>query len=225
MDKKIVLILVFIAVFLLLAGILGGVIYLNIMKNDKDIETQQNNKVEEDNAFDEETDTNNSENTQEDENNEANNLEDLNTVYMKVWMFDFNKYNAPNQSDYLTEVTRTTARQDVATFGCEEIIKGPTAEEITQGLQPTFGDGNHVNFTSNSNCNGKDFTISIENKKTTFKFCRQTQLAGDFSGGIVTEQITKTIKQFPTVDQVRVLTVNGDCLNDLSGLNQDQCWY
>lgn len=150
------------------------------------------------------------------------------TVPTEVDIYFFNQTDfdggAPNVYDVKT---RTTTRADVATFSVEQIILGPTAAEKTEGLAATFGetdDGAQVEFTSTSNCSGKDFSISISSGKATVKFCRSTFLLGDFSGGIVQSQIADTLKQFSTIDQVRTLDKDGNCFGDLAGFTPEQCY-
>ena len=108
---------------------------------------------------------------------------------LALYLFDSVKFDIPNNSDYLTRVFRSTTRKDVATFLIEEIIKGPSSVELTKDFKPTFGVNNQIWFVTTSNCNSKDFKITINNKIATIKFCRDTMLAGDMSGYIVTECI------------------------------------
>ncbi|MEI7578541.1 MAG: DUF333 domain-containing protein [bacterium] len=151
---------------------------------------------------------------------------DLPKATIDVYLFDQKKFNQsdnPN-SDYVTKVTRTTTRKDIAAFAVEEIIKGPSAAEINQGLGQTFKKDSFTWFTGNSNCSGNDFTISINSGKATVKFCRSTTLSGDMSGFIVEQQIVKTLKQFPTIQSVRILNVAGDCYNDMKGVGAEECY-
>lgn len=143
---------------------------------------------------------------------------------ISIYMFDRAKYDTPNNTDVYTVVNRQTTRADVAAFAIEEIIKGPTAQEKLSNLDTTFGTNKFVWFTGNSNCNGKDFTVSISSDSiATVKFCKQTMLAGDLSGGIVSGQIEKTLKQFATIKKVRVLNSSGNCFDDMRGVSSDQC--
>lgn len=151
--------------------------------------------------------------------------EETKTTNVTVYLFDRNKYDEVNQTDYFTPVVRTTTRSDVAKFAVEEIIKGPSTSDSSI-LGKTFGENSFIWFTSQtSNCGGNDFIISIAEKIATVQFCKPTAMAGDLSGSIVTDQITKTLKQFNTIEKVRVLNIAGDCLNDMSGLPSAQCVY
>lgn len=140
-----------------------------------------------------------------------------------IYLFDRDKFDEPGQTDYLTGVKRMTSRNDVAAFSIEQIIVGPTNAEASQNLDDTFGEDALAWFTSSSNCNGKDFKISIANKKATVQFCRDTSLAGDMSGFVITDQIEKTLKQFPSVETVVILNKSGNCFDDMPGLNPADC--
>lgn len=144
---------------------------------------------------------------------------------MKVYMFSTTKFDQESAQDYTVAVNRTTTRQDVAAFGVEEIVKGPiAAEQTASSLKATFGAGKMVEFTSNSSCYGKDFTISIDNGDATVFFCRGTKMLGDSSGYVVTQQIANTLKQFASIKRVRVLNNTGNCFDEMSGQGQTQCW-
>jgi hypothetical protein len=146
----------------------------------------------------------------------------------EIDVYYFNQESFDNaEEDVYDALPRTTTRLDVAAFGVEQIIEGPTASEQVSGVIPTFGivdDGAQVEFTSTSNCDGADFKVTIVNKRATVQFCRTTFLLGDFTGGIVTGQISKTINQFTTVDMTRVLDLEGNCFGDLAGFTADECY-
>ena len=177
----------------------------------------------------EDTDTDESEDTDEEDGDsesdtdEESSTDDEEEVSVTVYMFDRNKFDTPGETDYLTAVTRTTTRSDVATFGVEQIIQGPTTAEKALGMDDTFGEDDFVWFTSESTCGGDDFTISIASGQATVKFCRGTMLAGDMSGGIVSMQIADTVKQFSTVDEVFILNSSGNCFDDMAGLSPEEC--
>lgn len=139
-----------------------------------------------------------------------------------VYMFDLDKFDLPDNTDYLIAVSRSTDRQDVATFAIEQIISGPTDEDKEGAeLDNTFGEDSFAWFTGASTCGGNDFSIDISTDKVaTVKFCRTTMLAGDMSGFIIEDQIRRTLKQFPTIEKVEILNNQGTCFNDMSGLNQ-----
>jgi spore germination protein GerM len=118
-----------------------------------------------------------------------------------------------NELDFTatTGVTRTTSREDVATFVIEELIKGPSSSEKTLKLE------NQILQEGNSNCGGKDFTLIIEKKVATLKFCKLVVTNGIGTDARIKNQIEKTLKQFDTIEKVVMLTSNGSCFGDLSG--------
>ncbi len=142
---------------------------------------------------------------------------------VKLYLFSEQKF-IDAEDDVFVVKNRTTTRADIATFAVEQLIIGPNATEQAQGLAGLFGEGEHVEFTSVSNCSGKDFKISIAARRATIQFCRGTQLLGDFSGSFATAQIAQTVNQFSTVDSTRVLNVDGGCFNDMAGLPASECY-
>ena len=138
---------------------------------------------------------------------------------VKVLMFSNPKFIQPGATDYFTEFPRTTDRKDVGTFAVEQIIAGPSLSETASGHQPTFGEGRFGVIASEaSNCGDKNFTLSINSDKLAIvKFCRGVTLTGDMSGSVITEQITRTLKQFPSIQKVAVLNKYGSCFNDMKG--------
>ena len=147
-----------------------------------------------------------------------------NNTVIQVFFFDIDKFNMPDNTDYVTGVSRSTNRIDIATFALEQILNGPTPNEMTNNLSPTFGTNSFVRFTGESNCSGKDFQISIEDGQATVRFCRTSASNGDSAGFIVEQQINNTLKQFPTVKTVKVLNPDGFCFNDMrAGENSDDC--
>lgn len=151
-------------------------------------------------------------------------IDDSKPTKVAVYMFDRKKYDTANSTLWVTKVDRETTRKDVATFSIEEVIKGPSSIELKLGLEPTFSKTKFVYFVGSSNCNGKDFKISITNGKATLQFCKQTMLSGDMSGSVISQQIVNTLKQFSTIKQVRILNYSGTCFNDLSGRDTTECY-
>ncbi len=147
---------------------------------------------------------------------------------VSVFLLNKDKYNTKDNTDYFDLVSRETQREDIGTFAIESIILGPNDYEVqNQKLQSTFGSGKHAWFKPDaiSSCANKNFTLSINDQKATVKFCKEIEFAGDNSGYIIQEQITKTLKQFETIKLVRVLDTNGNCINYMSGMSADQCYY
>ncbi len=115
---------------------------------------------------------------------------------------------------FVKPVQRSTDREDVATFLVEELFKGPTEEEASEGLSDIYT----LELTGASNCSGEDFELSIQNQVALFKFCRSTTGENDLRNPDFIVSLNETLKQFDTVDSVIVLNKDGGCWNDLSGI-------
>ena len=89
------------------------------------------------------------------------------------------------------------ATQGVAKASLEELLKGPTAEEKSQGYFPSIPAGSQLN------------SISIINAEARADFNATTESGGgscSMASRVV--QITQTLKRFPTVTSVK-LSING----------------
>ncbi len=114
-------------------------------------------------------------------------------------------------------VDRSTARKDVGTFAIEQLIAGPQGQ--AESLNGLF---TPLKLSGTSNCNGKDFTLSVDTaKKAKLQFCKSVQTAGVGDDARIKTTITATLKQFPTIENVVILTNQNHCFGDMSGL--DQC--
>jgi hypothetical protein len=110
---------------------------------------------------------------------------------------------------------RTTRRDDVGAFVIEQLIAGPTAGEQSLGAFTP------LKFSGDSNCSGKDFTLVIgDDKKATVTFCKQVVTAGIGDDARIKNTVSYNLKQFATIENVVILTSDGNCFGDLSGLNQ-----
>jgi hypothetical protein len=119
-----------------------------------------------------------------------------------------------NDFTYAEYRVKNTKRSDVGTFAIEQTIAGPTTAQASDGLF------NPIKLSGDSNCSGKDFTLSIDDaKKATLKFCKTVESAGVGDDARMKNVITYDLKQFPTVEKVVILTKDGNCLGDLSGQN------
>ncbi len=127
--------------------------------------------------------------------------------------------NPESYSDftYTQSVNRKTERIDMGTFAIEQLIAGPTSEESANGLFSPLQN----KFSGDSNCSGADFSLVVSaTGKATVKFCRDLITAGVGEDAMISETITKTLKQFSAVYKVVILDKNGNCFGDLSGENQ-----
>jgi hypothetical protein len=124
---------------------------------------------------------------------------------------------AAAERDSLNEVEavrRETNSLGVARFAIQELIEGPTPAEQRRGLTET------IELAGESTCGGQDFTINLEQGVATLQFCRQVVRGGVGDDVRIENAINKTLKQFPTIQEVRLLNLRGDCLIDFSGENR-----
>jgi hypothetical protein len=105
----------------------------------------------------------------------------------------------------------------VATFALNSLVAGPTRDEQAMGYFSELGGM----LTGPSHCYGQDFRVSIADGLATVQFCRDVTSAGVGQDARTRVQIEATLLQFPTVQRVRLLTLDGHCLFDQSG--QDLC--
>src|SRR5712691_67421 len=127
-------------------------------------------------------------------------------------------------------VDRTSPTIAVGTFSIQLLIAGPTLSERQAGY---FSELNSI-LTGPSNCSapfptgGPDFTLTLDKKGSvteigtaTVKFCRSTASPGIGADARVIAEINATLKQFPRIKKVVILTVAGHCFGDESG--KDLC--
>lgn len=135
----------------------------------------------------------------------------------------FSKHpDSDNDVNAVFAVGRTSPTLGVATYAVQQLIAGPTAAEAAAGYYTPLT----ASLSGPSDCGGADFTITLDHKGTTpeagtatMRFCRATSLAGDLTGARISAEITATLKQFPNIHKVVILTRDGGCFDDLSGMN------
>jgi spore germination protein GerM len=125
----------------------------------------------------------------------------------------------PESDDDLTAVfpvARTAPDAGVARAAIGALIAGPTPAETEAGYFSELGRMVH----GPSNCGTDDFTIRIADGTATLRFCREVSSAGIGQDARAQSAIQATLTQFATVQRVRVLSRDGDCLFDMSGENR-----
>ena len=111
----------------------------------------------------------------------------------------------------LREAERTTDRTDLIAFSIEEMIDGPSDEELGSGLYTELA----MAEGSESICDGEDFSIDGEDGTFLIQLCRETVNYGEGDADITAlSQITQTLSQFPDVEQSVVFDPDGNCLAD-----------
>jgi spore germination protein GerM len=88
--------------------------------------------------------------------------------------------------------------EQIARATLEELLKGPTAEEKTQGYFSSINDGVKIN------------NISLKDKILQVDFDERLEegIGGSCKVALIRSQITETLKQFPTVSKV-MISING----------------
>lgn len=124
----------------------------------------------------------------------------------------------------LTRATTATGTQDLATFALQQMLKGPTKAERSQGYYNPF-DGQ---LALQSTCAGtfRDFDLTLDHRgpapeqgTATLQFCRRVDIPGDLEGPRMSAMITSTLTQFPAIKKVVILNYQSNCFDDLQGQN------
>jgi hypothetical protein len=126
---------------------------------------------------------------------------------------------SPESDDDFTAVfpvARIAPDAGVARAAIQALIAGPTPAETEAGY--FFELGRMLNGPSN--CGADDFTIRIDDGTATLRFCRDVSSDGIGQDARVQSAIHATLTQFATIQRVRMLTRDGDCLFDMSGENR-----
>ncbi len=144
----------------------------------------------------------------------------------------FSKYPDSVSTNFSTvyPVDRISPTIAVGTFSLQLLIAGPTLTEQQAGY---FTELNTM-LSGPSNCSaprpvgGPDFTLALDKKGTvtepgtaTVKFCRSLTSPGIGADARVKAEISATLKQFPNIKKVVILTKDGHCFADESG--KDLC--
>ena len=133
-----------------------------------------------------------------------------------------------NNGSVVYAVNRMSPTIAVGTYAIQLLIAGPTLSERQAGY---FTELNTM-LSGPSNCSaplpvgGPDFTLALNKKGTvtqtgtaTVKFCRSLNSAGIGADARVTTEINATLKQFPNITKVVILTKDGHCFGDGSGMD------
>jgi hypothetical protein len=141
----------------------------------------------------------------------------------------FSRFSDANDQD-VYPVVRAIPTQGVGTYSIQLLIAGPTPEERAAGY---YSELNSL-LTGPSLCSapqptgGPDVTLRLDRRgatpetgTATLRFCRALSVPGIGAAARVTAQITATLRQFPRIQRVVILTSDGHCFGDESG--QDRC--
>ncbi len=146
-------------------------------------------------------------------NTQPTNSTNPQTANVKVY---FSKHpDSDNDPTKVFAVDRQTNAASVATFAITQLMAGPTTDEVTEGFFT------QVAVAGESNCGGNNFQLSIKNTQATLQFCKDFTAKGVISDAQGQYEINRTLLQFPTITSVVLLTKDGHCLFDESGM--DRC--
>ena len=133
-----------------------------------------------------------------------------------------------NNGSAVYAVNRMSPTIAVGTYAIQLLIAGPTLSERQAGY---FTELNTL-LSGPSNCSaplpvgGPDFTLALNKKGTvtqtgtaTIKFCRSLNSPGIGADVRVTAEINATLKQFSNITKVVILTKDGHCFGDGSGMD------
>lgn len=112
-------------------------------------------------------------------------------------------------------VGRSGPDQPAAIAAVKALVAGPTPEEQAAGYFSELGGA----LQGPSDCAGEDFNLALQDGTATLRFCRLVISAGIGQDARVQSQIEATLRQFPEIQQVRVLSSDGHCLFDMSGMD------
>ena len=141
----------------------------------------------------------------------------------------FSKFpESVNTNSAVYPVGRSSPTIAVATFSIQLLIAGPTLSERGAGY---FTELNTM-LSGSSYCSaplpvgGPDFTLTLNKKGTvpetgtaTLKFCRAINSGGIGADARVQAEINATLKQFTNIKKVVILTKDGHCFADASGMD------
>jgi hypothetical protein len=112
-------------------------------------------------------------------------------------------------------VGRLAPDAGVARAALQALIDGATPAEADAGYYSELG----TMLVGPSTC-GADFAVRVESGLATVRFCRGVSSAGIGQDARVQSAINATLRQFSTVQRVRILDADGNCLFDMSGENR-----
>jgi hypothetical protein len=104
----------------------------------------------------------------------------------------------------------------VARAALRALIDGPSPAERDAGYFSELG----RMLVGPSSCGEDGFTIRIADGMATVRLCRELSSAGIGQDARAQAAIEATLSQFRTIQRVRLLSREGDCLFDMSGENR-----
>jgi hypothetical protein len=120
-------------------------------------------------------------------------------------------------------IGHTTSIAAIASYAIQQLIAGPTSIERQAGYTSML----QQSLFGKSNCAGQQNFIFTLDKKgmltkpgvATIRFCRLISSAGVGVDAAIRSEVESTLKQFPEIKAVVILSSNGHCFGDESGVN------
>jgi hypothetical protein len=112
-------------------------------------------------------------------------------------------------------VIRLASQDTAEKAALMKLIEGPTPEEQAAGYFSEL----RSTLSGSSDCRGEDFSMTVNDGAATVRFCRAVSSAGVGQDARIRSQIEATLLQFPTIQRITLLTTEGRCLFDESGLD------
>lgn len=122
------------------------------------------------------------------------------TIYFSK---DPESYDDPT---YAFPVERDTDNEDLISFVINELIAGPTTEEMSENL---FSE---LVLTGMSNCDGNNYTYELTSGEITVQFCKMIETEGVSEDARIQTLLTDSLEELDLVDSVVLLDLNGDTL-------------
>ncbi len=119
----------------------------------------------------------------------------------------FTKNPDSGDSDQVFPVSRNVDQgQDAGVVAINALIAGPTNDEVNQGYV------GGLELTGSSNCDGKDYTLTITNGTATLRLCRKLVGSETLSDNQTAAQIRATLLSLPGASQASILNRAGNCM-------------
>ena len=120
----------------------------------------------------------------------------------------------------MVAVTRTVEVRNgaVGAAALDALAAGPTPVEQSRGY---YSQVQRI-LSGPSDCGGPSFRLTVDAAGVaTARLCRRAVSAGIGDDARFRAQVIATLQEFPSVRRVRILTLDGRCFGDMSGL--DRC--
>ena len=110
---------------------------------------------------------------------------------------------------------------DLASYAIQQLIAGPTKSELFAGYSSIV---QHALFGRSTCAGQQNFILSVDEQgmqpkvgTVTIRLCRRISAAGVGVDAGIRAEIGSTLKQFPSLKNVVILTSDGHCFGDESG--------